>query len=249
MIKEKMLAINNDSVLIGEVWEDASNKVSYSERRRYFFGEELDSVTNYPLRDIIIKFLMGDIKAEYFTKRLVSLYENYPIENFYSGMNLLGNHDTERILTILNEDINLLTLALVMQMTLPGVPLIYYGDEAGLKGGRDPENRKTYPWGNENKEILSIYKSLGNLRYKEEILKKGELKVNLKENKYLVYERVYRNEKITIILNPYNQSINYKVNESEVNYYDLKSTQWMKNENKNLVLDSYGFKIFKSNLR
>lgn len=249
MIKEKLLSINNKSVLIGEVWEDASNKVSYSKRRKYFSGDELDSVTNYPLRDIIISFVKGDIGAEYFNKRLINLYENYPRENFYSCMNLLGNHDTERILTMFDENIDLLKLALVMQMTLPGVPLIYYGDEAGLKGGKDPENRRTYPWGKVNEEILSIYKAFGKLRNSEEILKKGEFIPIVSNREFLTYERAYNGKKIIVIINPNNKNVDYLIRESRIKEYSLENSNWFERlyDEKTINIEAYGFRVLKYN--
>ena len=88
------------AVLIGEVWEDASNKISYNRKREYLFGNELDSVTNYPFRDnIILDLVRNYIGNRYFIKKYIVLKENYPKEYFYSTMNILGNHDTERILT------------------------------------------------------------------------------------------------------------------------------------------------------
>lgn len=249
LIKEKMLNINKDSVLIGEVWEDASNKVSYSKRREYFFGDELDSVTNYPLRDVIIRCLTGSISTEYFTKRIMNLYENYPIENFYSNINLLGNHDTERVFTMLGEDKELLKLAIAMQMTIPGVPLIYYGDEVGLTGGKDPYNRKTYPWKSPNTEILGIYKRLIDIRSNEEVLKKGDLKFIDNTEGLIIYKRMYMSEMITIIINPYDKKIDYKLIGIEKLAYDLIDNNEYENNNNNYInigLDKRGFKILKS---
>ena len=188
-IKAKMKSVKNDSVLIGEVWEDASNKISYGESRKYFLGDELDSTTNYPLRDNIISFLNHQYGSSYFKGKLMSIYENYPLENFNSCMNLLGNHDTERILTALHEDKNSLRLAITLQMTLPGVPLIYYGDEVGVLGGKDPENRKTYPWGRENKVTLSVYKRLCNIRRTEEAIKCGNITIFTTDEDVICFQR------------------------------------------------------------
>lgn len=210
MIKDKMLEVDDDSVLIGEVWEDASNKVSYSDRREYLFGNELDSVTNYPFRDIVIGFIIGKITSNLFIKELMSLLENYPSDNFYSSMNLLGNHDTERILTKLDGNIELLKLATVIQMTIPGVPLIYYGDEVGLLGGRDPENRRPYPWSKPNIELLNWYKSVLNIRNTEISLKKGTFKPREILEDILAYEREYEDEKIIVLINPKNKDVKYK---------------------------------------
>ncbi|NKF08809.1 glycoside hydrolase family 13 protein [Clostridium gasigenes] len=210
MIKEKMLEVDEKSVLIGEVWEDASNKISYSDRREYFFGKELDSVTNYPFRDIVIGLIEGNISSDLFIKKLMSLLENYPTENFYSSMNLLGNHDTERIFTKLSENMELLKLAIVIQMTIPGVPLIYYGDEVGLLGGRDPQNRRPYPWNKQNKEILNWYKVLGNIRSNEVSLKKGSFKPISISSEVLAYEREYKSEKILVLVNTTNRELECK---------------------------------------
>lgn len=199
-LRIKLKEVKEDGVLIGEVWEDASNKVSYNRRREYLFGKELDSVTNYPLRQIILDLVRGYISNKYFIKKYLSLKENYPKEYFYSTMNILGNHDTERVLTVLNNNIELLKIALVIQMTLPGIPLIYYGDEAGLTGGKDPQNRKAYPWGRENIEILDFYKNITHIRDTEEVLREGEIEFLKFNNGVLGYKRFSDENKEIIVL-------------------------------------------------
>jgi 4-alpha-glucanotransferase len=189
---------DKDAVVIGEVWEDASNKISYGTVKQYLNGEELDSVMNYPFREMIIKFLTGDYDACMLKRQIMKLYENYPKEVFYSLINILGSHDTPRIKTILgcglcetsavreNEAVfqlekdkeelafKRLKLAVLFQMTMPGVPCIYYGDEAGIDGLRDPFNRKTYPWGREDKGILDWYRKVTGLRCSYDALSTGE---------------------------------------------------------------------------
>ena len=201
LLKKKIRQVKSNSILVGEVWEDASNKVSYGEKRRYLFGKELDSVTNYPFRDSILKYVKGEINSTKFISSVYSLYENYPRDNFYNTMNLLGNHDTERIFTVLQEDISLLELAIVIQMTFPGVPLIYYGDEVGSLGQKDPSNRKTYPWGKENKNIYNLYNKLITLRKNNDILLKGDFDIVEGEDDLVVIERIYKNKTILIVLN------------------------------------------------
>jgi len=182
MMKKK----DPEAVLIGEVWEDASNKISYGVRRKYVTDDELDSVMNYPFRNAVIDFLLENKNAEEIHRIFMSLYENYPLSHFYSTMNLLGSHDTPRILSVLQEDINYLTeterkvigtnrvkLAVLWQMTFPGVPSIYYGDEAGLEGVEEPLNRRTYPWGRENQDLLNWYRKITVLRAKYDVLKTG----------------------------------------------------------------------------
>lgn len=187
-LKTSLKAVDPEGVLIGEVWEDASNKVSYGKQREYFSGYELDSAMNYPFRETLIKYFLYEEKAFNTARRLMSLYENYPRENFMAAMNLIGSHDRERILTVLGGAkagpdwseiqkaefkldeaarklaVKRLKLLSVIQLTFPGVPAIYYGDEAGLEGFLDPYNRKTYPWGREDQELLLWYKKLNYLR-------------------------------------------------------------------------------------
>ncbi|MGL5749894.1 MAG: glycoside hydrolase family 13 protein, partial [Paraclostridium sp.] len=159
-LKKETLKVNEESILIGEVWEDASNKISYDERKKYLLGNQLNGVTGYVFKNILVDFLNERITSSEAYEKFMSIKENYPKDAFKANLNLLGTHDTPRILTELNEDKSLLNLAVVMQMTFEGVPYIYYGDEAGMIGGKDPDNRRTYPWKNEDKELLNFYKKM-----------------------------------------------------------------------------------------
>ncbi|OEF96291.1 4-alpha-glucanotransferase [Desulfuribacillus alkaliarsenatis] len=190
-----MKNIDSDSVLIGEVWEDASNKISYGQRREYLLGSELDSVMNYPFRDAVINFLQHRITAKDVYYSIMGIYENYPKEYFYSAMNLLGTHDSTRLLTALNETFKKVKLAILWQMTFPGVPSIYYGDEAGITGGKDPQNRKTYPWGNENKSLINWYKKLTALRNEYDVLKTGSFAPFYMQETVFGYQRQIANNK------------------------------------------------------
>ena len=173
-------AADPDGLLIGEVWEDASNKISYGERRKYFMGDELDGTMNYPLRDILLDYINYTIGSDYAGRRLMSLKENYPEENFYGALNLIGSHDRERIITAMaaKEDyksaVSKVRVLSSLEYTLPGVPCIYYGDEAGLMGGRDPENRSGFPWGYENLDLGYHYRMLGLIYDEHPVLKGGD---------------------------------------------------------------------------
>ena len=176
-------AADPEAAVIGEVWEDASNKIAYDRRRHYFTGEELDSVMNYPLKNAIISYLMNG-EAETFSAVTRTLYAHYPRPVSEVLMNLLGTHDTERILTVLSgraldglsyaelRDVRLtpeettlakerLKLAWILLSCMPGIPCIYYGDEAGMEGAKDPFNRRTYPWGQEDGELIAFYRRVG----------------------------------------------------------------------------------------
>ena len=192
------LAVKRDSkenYLLGEVWEDASTKISYGSRRRFLRGKQLDSVMNYPFANAIIDFVKNG-KGQNLVNTVMSILENYPKPAVKLLMNHIGTHDTSRILTVLGsgytpesreeqsrthlyeEDykkaVNRLKLAAVLQYTLPGVPSLFYGDEAGVEGYGDPFCRATYPWGRENMELLDFYKHLGKFRRNNSAFKEGE---------------------------------------------------------------------------
>jgi glycosidase len=173
-LKKETLNLDKESVLVGEVWEDASNKISYNERRKYLLGDQLNGVTGYLFKNIVLGFLNGKLNSKDVYNSFMNIKENYPKESFKSNLNILGTHDTRRILTELNEDKELLKLAVAIQMTFEGIPYIYYGDEAGLLGETDPDNRRTYPWKNEDKEILNFYKNIIKDRNKSKVLTSGE---------------------------------------------------------------------------
>ena len=180
-VRERVKDCDPDGLLIGEVWEDASNKISYDERRRYFMGDELDGTMNYPLRTLLLDYINYTTGSARAGRELTSIRENYPEENFYAALNIIGSHDRERILSAMAaaEDrpsaIKKVRLLSTLQFTLPGVPCIYYGDEAGLGGGADPANRSGFPWGNEDPKLEYHYRMLG-LIYKEHpVLAAGDL--------------------------------------------------------------------------
>ena len=199
------------SMILGEVWEDASNKMAYGQRRRYLLGKQLDSVMNYPFREAIIGFLTGKNPAE-MMELIMTVLEHYPPGAIHLLMNHIGTHDTERILTVLGgEPLNgrdrewqsrtklsqeqrsrglaLLKLASLMQYTLPGIPCVYYGDEAGMEGYRDPFNRVCFPWGHEDAELVNWYRSLGKIRHSCEVLKQGTLEPYYADDDCFVYVR------------------------------------------------------------
>lgn len=201
LIRARIQEIDKEAVLLGDIWDDASNKVSYSKRRKYLQGTEVQAVTNYPLRESMINFTKGYITSHRFKQKIMSLYENYPRESFYGNINIAGTNDTERILTVLDENIELLRLLVVIQFTLPGVPLIYYGDEIGLKGGKEPDNRRSYPWGKENKDLIEFYREIAKIRNSENALKKGDISIYETDSDVFAFERNYENEKIVVLIN------------------------------------------------
>jgi len=195
-LKSRIRHLRPDSLLMGEVWEDASNKIAYGLRRRYFVDGELDSVMNYPYRTAVLRFLRKEDDGTGFADAVMTVAENYPKQVMDCCLNLLGSHDTPRILTALVDDFDgsreelairhlspaQLTLAKkrlmaasFLQYMLPGCPCIYYGDEAGMEGAKDPFNRRTYPWGKEDPALLAHYKALGQLRKDLPALRTGSI--------------------------------------------------------------------------
>ncbi|WP_035051865.1 glycoside hydrolase family 13 protein [Carnobacterium pleistocenium] len=163
-----------NSVLIGEVWEDVSNKIAYNKRRHYSEGGMLHGAMNYPFREIILGLLKNKTTPKEAAEQWMNLKENYPTEVFKSNFNNIGTHDTKRILTELDRNTSKLKQAMALLFVLPGVPSLYYGDEVGVEGNEDPDNRRMYPWGRENKEIQLFVKKISAIRNKEASLKEGD---------------------------------------------------------------------------
>lgn len=214
-------AANPDALMLGEVWEDASNKVAYGNRRRYLQGGQLDSVTNYPFKEDILNFVRSGDAAR-LNDTVNVLINNYPKDVLDSLMNILDTHDTARILSVLGdsgdtttrekracakvqdlpEAIKRLKMATILQYTLPGVPCVYYGDEAGLEGFEDPFNRRCYPWENRNREILRWYKKLGAIRTAERpVLSDGVYRRIVAGDGVLAFSRSNGVEKLIVIVN------------------------------------------------
>lgn len=200
-----------DALILGEVWEDASNKIAYDVRREYFQGAELDSVMNYPLKNAIIGFLTTG-NCEQLRNTIFMLLDHYPPESLHCLMNILGTHDTARILTVLGgkqcatkEQMaatrlsfeerlraqELLKMAAVLQFTLPGVPCIYYGDENGMEGYADPFCRACYDWDNPDTELNQFYEKLGALRSGDlaEAFRMGDYEEIFADYSCIVYAR------------------------------------------------------------
>ena len=222
-ITQRVKKYGEDKIVIGEVWEDATNKIAYGVRRKYFQGNELDSVMNYPLKNAIIEYVLTG-KAHALYKVIREQIDNYPAHSLNCMMNILGTHDTPRILTVLGKRGNLkaqredmefealssyeyelgkacLKCASLLQYTLYGVPCIYYGDEIGMEGNKDPFNRRCYDWSNGDKDLLDWYKFLGRLRSKMPALKEGKVVNITMQDGVIVFTRECENSSVTIAVN------------------------------------------------
>lgn len=214
-----------DAVIIGEVWEDASNKTSYSVRRRYLLGKQLDSVMNYCFKDAIIGFLTG-VEAAASMEIIMNVLENYPPQVVRLLMNLIGTHDTERAMTVLAgepshgcgrdwQSCHFLSpeqrqwgtqrykLAAVMQYTLPGVPSVYYGDELGMEGYKDPFNRASFPWGREREytELIEWHRMLADIRKGCDCFSGADFTTLEAQGRYMAYVRSGEHDKVLVAVN------------------------------------------------
>ncbi|MBR3295398.1 MAG: glycoside hydrolase family 13 protein [Clostridia bacterium] len=214
----------SDCLIIGEVWEDASNKTAYSERKNYFEGDKLDTVMNYPLKNSLIDFILNG-NAAGIKNTVESILENYPMDAVNTLMNNIGTHDTARILTALGDRhlgfdlskdfqatdrmsgnelqhaVGRLKVASALQFTLPGVPCIYYGDEAGMQGYADPFNRRCFPWGNENEELEDWYRWLTEFRKRHSVYRDGSYRTLFADKGTYMFLRWNEFEQIITVAN------------------------------------------------
>ncbi len=261
-IRKAVKKVNKKAVIIGEVWEDASNKISYGERREYFQGEELDSVMNYPLKNAILDYVKNGY-AKSLSKTIKEQIDHYPNKVLHSLMNILSTHDTVRLLTavggremngkskhemskteILNDEIKLakqkLKIATLLQFTLCGVPSIYYGDEIGMQGYVDPLNRKCFPWGKEDFELINWYKFLSSLRKEYDAFTCGEFIELYAKDGVFIYKRSGEYSEIGIAINTGNRPYNLEFDGIICNLIDDTLIE------KEIILNKYEYIVFTS---
>ena len=262
ILRKKVKEVKKDAVIIGEVWEDASNKISYNQRKKYLWGKELDSVMNYPFRQAILDFIMKD-DVESAVHRINTIIDHYPKKIVDILMNLLGTHDTVRIATKLTGhtvDLNdrakqvqvelsedeiaiskrRLRLAFTMSFTLPGIPSIYYGDETPMFGYRDPFNRKPFEKPNEDNELYKHLKFLGRLRTEYSCFKSGKLSFISAADGVIAYSRKDENCEVVIILNRGDNDMVYRLQEK---YRDYNVIVGKKIDDENIIVKAIDFII------
>jgi len=255
-LRKRLKGIKEDALLIGEVWEDASNKISYGVRREYFLGKELDSVMNYPFRNAIIDFVLGKNNGEDFKNTVMTLCENYPYEVTLSLMNMLSTHDTKRLTTILSgveapetkeqrakfrlseSELEIakkrVFAASFLQFVLPGMPCIYYGDEILTQGFEDPFCRTFFDIKKaENEKSVKFFAALSHLREKYKALKFGTTKVEVLSCGFVKVIREYEGKKIEAF-------VNCSQNEVEISGKS-KFGQNIKKRNGKIIIEQNGF--------
>ncbi len=222
-LRKSVKAADPEAAVLGEVWEDASNKIAYEELRCYCAGDTLDSVMNYPLREGLIDFMTGGIDAFALKRRLDALFENYPAPFAYALMNLVGSHDKARVLNRLcgaapeNRPEGARRFKKLTQRqyalgrrrflklwafvcALPGMPCLYYGDEAGVQGGDDPFCRCTYPWGREDTALLHKIARINQARLASETARLGDMTLAAPDADTIQVIRRYQGETLCAAL-------------------------------------------------
>ncbi len=229
-------SINPNCYIVGEIWEDASS---------WLKGDQFDAVMNYLFRDAINLYLVfNKINVHQFDS-ILSIPRKYPLEAQFVLQNLIGSHDTERFLTLTGGNIEKVKLAVFFQMTYIGAPMIYYGDEIGMMGGRDPDCRRTMIWDtlHWNRDLRTYYKKFIQIRKDYPSLRRGNYKTILKDtkNNIFAFSREYENEKAIVVLNnssickdiklksPFSNTKEWKDVVRDKRYNQVKSTINIKN--------------------
>jgi len=175
-----------DAYIVGEIWTDA---------RSWLQGDKFDAVMNYPVRSAALEFIVkdGQLDARGFHESLGRQLATYPEPALQVQFNLLGSHDTPRVRTLAGGDARRVRLAMTFLFAWPGAPVIYYGDEVGLEGGKDPQCRRCYPWDEpeaQDRTTLEHVRRLGSLRSDERALRRGYVEFLHAEGDVAAFARV-----------------------------------------------------------
>ena len=212
-LRRRCRAIRPDAYLVGEIWHVAPEWVR---------GDQFDALMDYPLTEAILGFaggshldmgVIGDhhefagrvraMDGPSFAGRLVDLLAAYEPETVAAQLNLLGSHDTPRARTVLGDDLEGLRLATLLQMTLPGAPSIYYGDEIGMAGGNDPDCRRAFPWeeGAWDHDLRAFVRELIALRSREPVLRADQVTIIAADGGAMAFERRLADARLLVAVN------------------------------------------------
>ncbi len=233
--------IKPEAVLIGEIWHSA---------RKWLKGDRFDTVMNYPFNWAVMKFFgTNEIGVEKFTSLIIKNYYHYREDTSNVLLNLLSSHDIPRIYEYC-ESKKQLKLAVLFMMTFPGIPMVYYGDELGLKGGKDPDNRRCMPWDRvEDNDLLDYYKKLIEIKKNTSPLYRGDIRIVLKDeaNNVLVFKRRCKYKTVYIVINNshISQNVTFEIERSG-KYTELISDSVTESDNGTLTVQMHDYegKIF-----
>ncbi|MBM7623613.1 alpha amylase N-terminal ig-like domain-containing protein [Sporohalobacter salinus] len=207
--RELVMEINPEAYIVGEVWDDASE---------YLQGDEFDAVMNYRFRDAALRFIgLNEIKADEFASELNKMYFQYPEQANYAMLNLIGSHDTSRYLTVVDGNKERMKLTVLFQMTYLGAPMIYYGDEIGMKGEDGPDCRRTMIWKDRgytkpDYDLFNHYQRLIKIRKQEPALRRGNIRgVDINYDQVGSFKRSYEEEQILVLLNAGKKTVDLEI--------------------------------------
>ncbi|RPF54294.1 glycoside hydrolase family 13 protein [Aquisalibacillus elongatus] len=235
--RQAVKAVKPDVYILGEIWHDSMP---------WLQGDQFDAVMNYPFTEATLNFFARrTINAEQFKNQINQVLAAYPENVNEVAFNLLGSHDTARVLTQAGDDKRLVKLMYLFELTFIGTPCIYYGDEIGLTGDDDPGCRKCMPWDadEQDHELISFFQNLIRLRQEEPLLRgEGSFKFVKTEGNIVMYERLDQNQKIIVVINNQDEQVDFKLADA---YQNAEYMLFEKPQDGALSLDPYGFSILK----
>jgi glycosidase len=213
--REVVKSENPDAYIVGEIWDGDPKWVG---------PKSFDGLMNYPVRESVIEFLMERNSADDFSQKIDRQLSQYSRENVYAMYNPLGSHDTVRIKNKLGGNQKKLKMAFTFLMAFPGAPAIYYGDEIGLDGEKDPDCRKAFPW-DENKwdqDLRKFIQQLINIRKSRAVLRRGSYQEVVVDSKRGIYafSRKLGGENLLTVMNGSGTRRNIKVPVADLHWAD-----------------------------
>ncbi len=218
--RQRVKAINPEAYIVGEIWTDS---------RQWLDGTQFDGVMNYLFTGPTIAFTAGDrvqmelveepsyypypaLSAAEYANKIKDLLNLYDWEIQLTQLNLLDSHDTARVLSVVNDDKDSVELATLLLLTFPGAPSIYYGNEVGLAGRRDPDSRRSFPkeedW---DRSMLDYHQKLIAIRHQYPALRTGSYQVLWAEGLVYVFARILDSEVVIVAVNSSTESATVKV--------------------------------------
>ncbi|MDT3425101.1 glycosidase [Paenibacillus forsythiae] len=235
---------NPEAYILGEIWHESSP---------WLEGDQFDAVMNYPFTDAVLDFFIhGSLDAEGFANAVGKQLSLYPLQASEVAFNLLGSHDTARLLTLAGGDKKKMKLAALLQFTFMGAPCIYYGDEIGLDGGEDPDCRKCMEWdpAKQDRELFAFYRKLIAIRKNHPELRTGTLTfLEAKSHgSKLAYERRLGDESVVVLLNKEDTGQTFRLPLSDACWKDLFTGQTLHTDRGilSVKLPAHGFSILKA---
>jgi len=214
--RTRVKRINPDLYIVGEIWGDGSP---------WLQGDQFDAVMNYQFRDQVFNFIVEEKgNVDQFDWQLQGIRHRHPDSVTYTMFNVLGSHDTARILTMAKRDVNKVKMATLFQMTYVGTPVVYYGDEIGMEGEMDPDCRRAFPW-NENQwnhDLRNYFKQLIQIRNQYPVLRRGAFRSVMRhnDNRTFAYLREDHQSKMLVVMNNHTRGQDIPINMGQVNVPD-----------------------------